>query len=38
MPGRASGSFKIPDHGAVVQRLSHRYCYVVQRDDGYAYA
>lgn len=34
---RASGSFNIQTGNAVVQGISHRYCRIVQRGDGYGY-
>ena len=34
---RASGSFNIQTSSGVVQGISHRYCTLVQRADGYAY-
>lgn len=35
---RATGSFNIQSHDAVVQGISHKYCRIVQRGDGYGYA
>lgn len=35
---RASGNFNIQGAGSVVQGISHRYCRLVQRSDGYAYS
>jgi 5-methylcytosine-specific restriction endonuclease McrA len=35
---RASGSFNIQTGDAVVQGIGHRYCRLVQRNDGYGYA
>ncbi|WP_200284103.1 RNA-guided endonuclease IscB, partial [Rhabdochromatium marinum] len=35
---RASGSFNIQTAQGVVQGISHRYCRVVQRADGYSYS
>jgi hypothetical protein len=35
---RASGSFNIQMRKIVVQGISHRYCTLVQRADGYGYA
>ena len=35
---RATGSFNIQTVGAVVQGISHKYCRIVQRGDGYGYA
>jgi 5-methylcytosine-specific restriction endonuclease McrA len=35
---RASGSFNISTPGGLVQGISHRYCRILQRADGYAYA
>ncbi len=35
---RATGSFNIQTGQAVVQGISHRYCRVIQRGDGYGYA
>ncbi len=35
---RASGSFNIQTSNGVVQGVSHRYCTVVQRGDGYGYS
>ena len=35
---RATGSFNIQTVGAVVQGVSHKYCRIVQRGDGYGYA
>ncbi|MEO7159444.1 MAG: RNA-guided endonuclease IscB [Polaromonas sp.] len=34
---RASGSFNIQTRSGLVQGISHRYCTVVQRGDGYGY-
>ncbi|MFZ3139346.1 RNA-guided endonuclease IscB [Polaromonas sp.] len=34
---RASGSFNIQTRSGLVQGVSHRYCTVVQRGDGYGY-
>ena len=34
---RASGSFNIQTQDAVVQGISHKYCRIVQRGDGYGY-
>lgn len=34
---RATGSFNIQTPGAVVQGISHKYCRVIQRGDGYGY-
>jgi 5-methylcytosine-specific restriction endonuclease McrA len=34
---RASGSFNIQTEQAVIQGISHRYCKVIQRGDGYGY-
>ena len=34
---RASGSFNIQTAKEVVQGVGHRYCKVVQRNDGYGY-
>jgi 5-methylcytosine-specific restriction endonuclease McrA len=34
---RATGSFNIQTGSAVVQGISHRYCRVLQRNDGYGY-
>jgi 5-methylcytosine-specific restriction endonuclease McrA len=34
---RASGSFNIQTSNGLVQGVSHRYCTVVQRGDGYSY-
>jgi 5-methylcytosine-specific restriction endonuclease McrA len=35
---RASGSFNIQTSSGLVQGVSHRYCTVVQRGDGYGYS
>lgn len=35
---RASGSFNIQTRASVVQGISHRYCRLIQRSDGYGYA
>jgi hypothetical protein len=35
---RATGSFNIQTAMTVVQGISHRYCKLVQRGDGYAYS
>ena len=35
---RATGSFNIQTRDAVVQGISHKYCRIVQRGDGYGYA
>ncbi len=35
---RASGSFNIQTSSGLVQGISHRYCTVVQRGDGYGYS
>jgi hypothetical protein len=35
---RASGSFNIQTGNTVVQGIGHRYCRLVQRNDGYGYA
>ena len=35
---RASGSFNIQTGNGLVQGVSHRYCTVVQRGDGYGYS
>jgi hypothetical protein len=35
---RASGSFNIQTRNGLVQGVSHRYCTVVQRGDGYGYS
>lgn len=35
---RATGSFNIQTIDAVVQGISHKYCRIVQRGDGYGYA
>ena len=35
---RASGSFNIQMPQGVVQGISHRYCSMVQRSDGYGYS
>jgi len=35
---RASGSFNIQTAVGVVQGVSHRYCKVIQRADGYGYS
>jgi len=35
---RATGSFNIQTVDAVVQGISHKYCRIVQRGDGYGYA
>lgn len=35
---RASGSFNIQTAQGVVQGISHRYCLLIQRGDGYGYA
>lgn len=35
---RASGSFNIQTSNSLVQGVSHRYCTVVQRGDGYGYS
>ncbi|MDA8093877.1 MAG: RNA-guided endonuclease IscB [Betaproteobacteria bacterium] len=35
---RASGSFNIQTNAGVVQGISHRYCRVTQRADGYGYS
>lgn len=35
---RATGSFNIQTIGGVVQGISHRYCRVLQRADGYGYS
>jgi len=35
---RASGSFNIQTPQGVVQGISHRYCKIVQRGDGYGYS
>lgn len=35
---RATGSFNIQTVDAVVQGVSHKYCRIVQRGDGYGYA
>jgi hypothetical protein len=34
---RASGSFNIQTRHGLVQGVSHRYCTLVQRGDGYGY-
>lgn len=34
---RASGSFNIRTSGELVQGISHKYCHLVQRADGYGY-
>lgn len=34
---RASGSFNIQMSNAVVQGISHKYCRIIQRNDGYGY-
>jgi 5-methylcytosine-specific restriction endonuclease McrA len=34
---RATGSFNIQTNGSVVQGISHKYCRLVQRGDGYGY-
>jgi hypothetical protein len=34
---RASGSFNIRTGQILVQGISHRYCTLLQRNDGYAY-
>lgn len=34
---RATGSFNIQTGSAVVQGISHRYCRLIQRGDGYGY-
>ena len=34
---RASGSFDIQTFAEVVQSISHRYCRLMQRGDGYGY-
>ena len=34
---RATGSFNIQTRDAVVQGVSHKYCCIVQRGDGYGY-
>lgn len=34
---RASGSFNIHTSGELVQGISHKYCHLVQRADGYGY-
>ena len=35
---RASGSFNIQTRNGLIQGVSHRYCTVVQRGDGYGYS
>lgn len=35
---RASGSFNIQTGSAVVQGISHKYCQIIQRSDGYGYS
>jgi hypothetical protein len=35
---RASGSFNIQTSAGLVQGVSHRYCTVVQRGNGYGYS
>ena len=35
---RASGRFNIQTGSAVVQGISHKYCQVIQRSDGYGYS
>ena len=34
---RATGFFNIQTSSGVIQGISHRYCTLVQRADGYAY-
>jgi hypothetical protein len=35
---RATGSFNIQTAEGVVQGISHRYCKIMQRGDGYSYS
>nr|WP_269901131.1 hypothetical protein [Paenalcaligenes faecalis] len=35
---RASGSFNIQSAVGLVQGISHRYCTLIQRSDGYGYS
>ncbi|MDB9314970.1 hypothetical protein PN462_17785, partial [Spirulina sp. CS-785/01] len=35
---RSSGSFNIKTKSGLVQGISHKYCYIVHRKDGYCYA
>lgn len=35
---RATGSFNIQLPGSVLQGISHRYCKIVSRADGYAFS
>lgn len=35
---RATGSFNIQTKGCVIQGISHRYCRLIQRADGYGYS
>ena len=35
---RASGSFNIQTAEGLVQGISHRYCTLIQRSDGYGYS
>jgi len=35
---RATGSFNIQTAQGVIQGISHQYCKVVQRSDGYGYS
>ena len=35
---RATGSFNIQTEGCVIQGISHRYCKLIQRADGYGYS
>jgi hypothetical protein len=34
---RASGSFNIQTNQGIIQGISHRYCSLIQRGDGYGY-
>ncbi|MDF5731643.1 MAG: hypothetical protein PUP92_27445 [Rhizonema sp. PD38] len=35
---RATGSFNISAKNALIQGISHRFCKIIQRKDGYGYA